>query len=478
MKRRSVAVLLAVSLVWGSAQPLLAGRQPDLRELVNMSYLDLMTRSIESGVTEAEIEKFKKTLDREKEQESRRLESEEKSLKGRLDGMRKRLDALNRTASRDSDEMATERRNLHCEVLRIEEQIRQKRTEREHGLPIAFDNKRAKLDLLVRWPARKAEIDRMIESGRAREREHGDVEDIGIRVVGEGQEKDVKIGQDAINEMKAYGLMPPEFEDPKVREYVNRLAMTVAVNSDLRIPVRITVLESDEINAFSLPGGYLFVNTGIIEKADNESELLGVIAHELAHVSARHGARLMRRATIANIVFQAAQVAAMIFTGGVVGIGTYYALQYGFFGLGMILDLALLGVSRDYEAEADQLGIQYAWRAGYDTRGFITFFDKMAREKGYVRSASFFRTHPPFFERIMSSFSEIEFLPRQRDPQVDSSEFRELREHVKKVRAGNREEYGKRPTLKRMPPCEGAEEASSFQLPVSSPDLQASGSAG
>lgn len=463
MKKRSVAVLLIVSLVW--SQPLLAGgyQQPDLRDLVNRSYLELMTLSLETRVGQAEIEAYKKTLDREKEQEKRRLEAEEKALKSSIEGLRRRLDALNRSASRDSEEMATERRNLHCEVLRIEEEISQKKTERDHGLPIAYENKRAKLDLLVRWPGRKAEIDRMIESGRAREREHGDVEDIGIRVVGEGQEKDVKIGQDAINEIKAYGLMPPELEDPKVREYINRLAQTVAVNSDLKIPVKITVLESDEINAFSLPGGYLFINTGIIEKADNESELFGVIAHELAHVSARHGARLMKRATIANIIFQAAQIAAMIFTGGVVGIGTYYALQYGFFGLGMILDLALLGVSREYEAEADQLGIQYAWRAGYDTRGFITFFDKMAGEKGYVRSTSFFRTHPPFFERIMSSFSEIEFMPRQRDPQVDSSGFRQIREHVRKVRETNREEFGKRPTLKRMPPCEDSEEVSSFQ---------------
>ena len=101
-----------------------------------------------------------------------------------------------------------------------------------------------------------------------------------------------------------------------------------------------------------------------------------------------------------------------------------------FFGLGMVLGLSLLGVSRKFEAEADQLGAQYAWRAGYDPRGFITFFDKMASEKGYVQSASFFRTHPPFFERILSTFSEIEYLPKSEALKVDSTEFRAFKQRL------------------------------------------------
>jgi predicted Zn-dependent protease len=248
--------------------------------------------------------------------------------------------------------------------------------------------------------------------------------------------------------------MPPEVEDKELTGYVQQLAHTVAINSDLKIPVRVTVLNSDEINAFALPGGFLFINTGLIDKAETESELVGVMAHELAHVSARHGARLMKRATIASIIYQAAQVAAMIFTGGVVGIGTYYALQYGFFGLGLALNLALLGVSREYEEEADQLGVQYAWRAGYDPHGFITFFDKLASEKGYVKSASFFRTHPPFFDRIVSTFSEIEYLPKKDGLQTDSSKFREIKLHMKQVKEELDREQMNRPTLKRMPPCD------------------------
>ena len=203
-----------------------------------------------------------------------------------------------------------------------------------------------------------------------------------------------------------------------------------------------------------MPGGFLFVNAGLIAQAETESELAGVLAHEIAHVTARHGARLMKKATITNIFFQAAQVAAMVFTGGAVGVGTYYALQYGFFGLGMVLNLTLLGVSRDYEEEADQLGAQYTWNAGYDPKGFVSFFDKMASEKCYVQSASFFRTHPPFFERIVSTFSEIEYLPPKRDLIVDSTAFRQIKEWLSKAEEGDKWKTKERPSLRRGPECD------------------------
>jgi alpha-glucan phosphorylase-like protein len=335
-----------------------------------------------------------------------------------------------------------------------ENEMHQKKAEREHGLPVSYDNKRAKLELIQRWPKKKCEIAGIIASGRARTRPYGDVEDIGLRTIAEGQEKDVKLGQDAVKEMKAYGLMPLEIEDKELKTYLQTLADTIAVNSDLKIPVRVTLLDSDEINAFALPGGYFYVNTGILEKAENESELVGVMAHELAHVSARHGAKLMKRATIAGIIYEAAQIAAMIFTGGVVSIGMYYALQYGFFGLGMLLSLTLLGVSREYEAEADQLGAQYAWKAGYDPKGFITFFDKMASEKGYAKAASFFRTHPPFAERIFATFSEIEYLPRKDNLQYDSSRFHQIKAQLLKVKEECRKEAKKRPSLRRLPQCD------------------------
>lgn len=454
MKSIIAWLLAALFLCQQVAAPVAhAQTRPSLNELVNKSYIELLGLAGSLNVPIKEIEEFKRQLDRDEQAERQRLKNEAQKLKQEAEQLRRQLSELNKRASRDTEEMTAERRNLHCRILRLEREMRNKDTERDHGVPVAYDNKRAKLDLLQQWPARQKEIQQTIASGRARDRRYGDVEDIGIRKLGEGQEKDVKIGEDAIREMKAYGLIPPEVEDKELKGYIQGLANDIAAHSDLKVPLKVTVLDSEEINALALPGGFLFVNTGLIEKAETESELVGVLAHEIAHVAARHGARLMKRATIASLIYQAAQIAAIIFTGGVASIGVYYALQYGFFGLGMVINLALLGVSREYEAEADQLGAQYAWAAGYDPKGFITFFDKMASEKGYVRSASFFRTHPPFFDRIVSTFSEIAYLPQKENLKVDRTEFHQAKERLKKVMEERQEEKKKRPTLRRLPEC-------------------------
>jgi beta-barrel assembly-enhancing protease len=128
----------------------------------------------------------------------------------------------------------------------------------------------------------------------------------------------------------------------------------------------------------------------------------------------------------------------------------------------MVLDLALLGVSREYESEADQLGVQYAWKSGYAPLGFTTFFDKMASEKGYVRSASFFRTHPPDFDRILSTFSEIEYLPAKKHQKVDSTEFHAAKDRILKIEKETEPEQRNRPTLRRgdAPQCPEEELAS------------------
>jgi predicted anti-sigma-YlaC factor YlaD len=425
-------------------------------ELVRKSYLELLELAEIQQFSLDEIKNLEARLNKEKAAEQSRLKKEEERLEKELKAARKRLDGLNKKASRDDPEAAKQRTEIHCDVLRLEAELAKTRTEREKGVPIMYQNRFAKLDLIQKWPQIRAEIEQKIEAGRARERHYGDIEDIGIRNLGieglaEKQRQDIKMGQDAIREMKSQGLMPPEVEDKDLAKYVSKLAETVTRNSDLQVPIKVTVLDSMEINAFALPGGFLFVNTGLINKAESESELVGVLAHETAHAAARHGARLMKRATIADIMFQAAQIGVIVFTGGAVGLGTYYALQYGFYGLGMILDLTLLGVSREYEAEADQLGAQYAWQAGYDPRGFITFFDKMANEEGYVKSASFFRTHPAFLERIISTFSEITYLPHEKSLMVDSSGFREAKKRVGELVKKREEEDRNRPSLRGQP---------------------------
>ena len=155
----------------------------------------------------------------------------------------------------------------------------------------------------------------------------------------------------------------------------------------------------------------------------------------------------MKRATIAGIFCQAAQVAAIILTGGTAGIGMAYALQYGFYGLGLVLDLKLLGVSRDYELEADKLGVQYAWNAGYDPTGYIRSFDKMATKEGYVNGVSWFRTHPAFYQRMVEAQREIMFLPHKSDFIMQTSAFEQMKQRLAPISAKSKEDEGKRPSL-------------------------------
>ena len=456
--RRIFAIGLSGLLVWTNlwASWPTAPDGPPLADLVQEPYLVLLEQAEKLKFSEKELDRFRKDLEKEEKAEKKRLEQEEKELKQQVKDLRKQLDELNKSRSRDDSAMALKRSELHCTIAALDLTQNAKRAERENILPAIYDNQQAKVDLIEKWPAQKEEIILALESGDARKRRHGDVEDIGIRILKEGQEKDIKTGEKAVREMRASGMMPPEVEDEELTAYVNKLGKKIADHSDLKVPLQITALNSEEINAFALPGGFLFVNTGLIAQAETESELAGVIAHEIAHVTARHGARLMKKANIYNILFQAVQVAAMVFTGGAVGAGTYYALQYGFFGLGMVLNLTLLGVSRDYEEEADQLGAQYAWNAGYDPKGFVSFFDKMASQNGYVQSTSFFRTHPPFFERIVSTFSEIEYLPPKRGLVVDSIAFQQIKERLSKAQQKDSWKTMGRPSLRRGLECDEA----------------------
>jgi predicted Zn-dependent protease len=167
------------------------------------------------------------------------------------------------------------------------------------------------------------------------------------------------------------------------------------------------------------------------------------MAHEIAHAAARHDHQLMRRAAIASIPYQAAQVAAVVLTGGAAGIGTYYAIRYGLYGLGMVLNLELLGVSRDFELEADRLGKQYAWNSGYDPSGFVRFFDKMAWREGYVNGASWFRTHPPFCGRMVQTQREIMCLRKKDRLATNSTDFARMKQGLARVTAAAQEKEEK-----------------------------------
>lgn len=462
--RSFLSIVLSLSLLpYGLAVPgtLRAQHQDDrpapLR-LVEKSYLELFELASEVTVSKPLLSILEKELEREKESEKQRLRNEKERLENRIEAARRELKTINRDPTVDSG-LEEERWRLHCRIQNAQKQLDEIKLTLDSGLDVAFDNRAAKLKILKEWPARHQEIQERIRSGRAVDRKFGDFLDVGFRAGPfEGQDKDIKTGREVVQELRVQGLLPPEIEDEQVTGYVRDLASTLARHSDLRIPLHVTVLQSREINAFALPGGFLFVNSGLILKAANESELSGVLAHEIAHAAARHGHRLMTKANIASIIFQVAQLAALILTGGVASIGTYYALQYGFLGLGMILSLSLLGVSRDFEIEADRLGTQYLWHAGYDTGGFIRFFGKMAEEEGYISGLSWFRTHPPFYERMETTFEEITILPPQEEPIMDSKSFRQMREKLQEIVSEMEKRDRKAPTLKRVYDCEEYEE--------------------
>jgi len=416
----SLAALLTVVPGAGTTEESLAAK-------LSKSYLELFEEAPRLQFSVTEIAAMRETLKRSEKVCVDRYKQEGKEHDQNLNQLQGELERTTRTITE------VKRQDLHCKIQTARLHLSHARLLEKSSVPILYQNRLAKLDLIEKWPAEKARIDDEIRREAQYSRPYSNVKDIGFREVGKGQEDDIKEGQKAIDEMRKLGMLPKEIDEPKVREYVVDLAARVAARSDLRIPVKTTILDSQEINAFTLPGGYLFIDLGLLQAADDEAQLAGVIAHEISHAAARHGHKLMRKATIASIFYQAAQVATIIFTGGSYGIGTYYALQYGFYGLGLVLDLNLLGVSREYEMEADQLGVQYAWNAGYDPSGFIRFFDKMATKEGHVRGASWFRTHPVFYDRMMNTQREILFLPAKTAMIEQTTAFQQMKKHLEPV---------------------------------------------
>jgi Zn-dependent protease with chaperone function len=443
--RRIVALSLSGTMIVFSVPPSTAqsssGDTPassDLRAYLQKSYLDLFELAPELSFSANEIAKQRDALEKGKDSCVSRFKNHVKAYDKQLD---KAQSDLKKTSAQLNK---SDRKQAHCTIQNLDLLKSEAQILANQAIPTAYDNLSAKLDVIEHWPAFHQQIQQEISSGSYTKRRWGDVEDIGFREIEPNQQDDIKKGQQAIEEMKRSHLLPPELEDKAIQDYVNTVAQRIAVKSDLKVPLRVTVLQSREINAFALPGGYLFIERGLLEAADDESELAGVLAHEMAHDVARHSNKLMKRATIAGIFYQAAQVAAIVLTGGVAGIGTTYALQYGFYGLGLVLDLKLLGVSRDYELEADQLGIQYAWNAGYDPTGFTRFFDKIATREGYVKGVSWFRTHPAFYERMVQTQREIAFLPAKSDVIMQTTDFEEMKKKLAPIaEQADKEEIGK-----------------------------------
>jgi len=446
--RKSVAVLLCPVLTllpilgegiaYAQQAPVRPAQTLMLREYLQKSYLELFELAPKLEFGAGEIESQRNALKSGKDLCVGRFKTHSKQYGTQIDTARKDLKKNTGTLNEE------QRKQAHCNIQNLDLLKSEADILAGQAIPTAYDNLNAKLDVIQQWPAQYKQIQLELSSGAYHTRRWGDVKDIGFREIEPNQQDDIKRGSQAVEEMKRLGLMPPEVEDKAIQEYVRAVGERIAKHSDLKIPLHITVLQSREINAFALPGGYLFIERGLLEAADDESELAGVIAHEIAHDTARHSNKLMKRATIASLFYQAAQIAAIVLTGGVAGIGIYYALQYGFYGLGLVLNLKLLGVSRDYELEADQLGVQYAWSAGYDPSGFIRFFDKMATKQGYVNGVSWFRTHPPFYQRMVATQREITFLEQKPDAIMQTSAFEQMKKQLAPIAAkAEVEEVGK-----------------------------------
>jgi predicted Zn-dependent protease len=231
--------------------------------------------------------------------------------------------------------------------------------------------------------------------------------------------------------------------DPVVSEYINRLGQNLVRNSDSQVPFTIKVIDSDDINAFALPGGFFYVNSGLILAADEEAELAGVMAHEISHVAACHAARENTRGNIAQIM-----TIPLIFIGGPIGYAAYE-------GAGLAVPLTFLKFSRGFEAQADYLGIEYMYKAGYDPQAFVSFFEKIqAQEKkkpGTISKA--FSTHPQTPDRIEKSQEEIaRILPAKAEYMVTTSEFEEVKARLAAIENKhklNDEKDGKKPSLRR-----------------------------
>lgn len=455
--RSLVAILAAASLlvvVVGCGRVVEAPKPPlspavmnPLSKALESSYEELFREAPGLEFSTSQIQSMRRYLEDSKRYCIRLREDEAKKRDQELRQLEE--DLKRRTASIGDEE----RTGIHCRIVELRDEKREALLLAHHAIPVAYDNRQAKLDLIQYWPSQLQRIRQDIESGLHHQRKHGNVKDIGFRDVGRGQEDDVELGRRAMEEMRQRGAMPKELANKEITNYVRNIAERIAAKSDLQVPVNVWVLDSKEVNAFALPGGFFFIQRGLLEAVDDEAQLAGVVAHELAHAAARHGHRLMRRATIASIIFQSAQLAALIFSGGLSSLGSIYAMQYGFYGLGMVLNLNLLGVSRDFELEADQLGVQYAWNAGYDPSGFTRFFDKMASQEGYVRGASWFRTHPPFYERMMNAQREMMYLPKKDNLVVETTDFHRMKKILaEETRRAAREEEEldkDRPSLRR-----------------------------
>ena len=242
-------------------------------------------------------------------------------------------------------------------------------------------------------------------------------------------EKEHELGRRLARDVEANSKL---IVDPAIDEYVNRLGQRIVLHSDAQVPFTIKVIESNDINAFALPGGYLYVDSGLILAADNEAELAALMAHEVAHVAARHDSRMARQKRIWTLMTYCSGPA-----GGPVKLAGY---------------LWSMKLRRRAEREADFLGLEYQYATGYDPLAFVEFFERLHREQNEKDNfiAKALVTHPMTEDRIRRAEQELStLLPPRDESVVDTSDFREVKSRLADIMRGAGKSEGGRPVLRR-----------------------------
>jgi Zn-dependent protease with chaperone function len=454
---------------------------PHLEELVKRSSLEIAALAEQFTLDQNAIRAKIETLKQGSKTREEAYKASAKSAEKEIELKERELANL----KSNTEENQKTRKRIQCEIARIRKDLTEK-TYKFLQSEIADDVQISKLNLAAAWRTESSQIQQKISNGTIVQRPYGDVMNIGNRTTRKpfkGQEDDQKWGQKEIDEARSRKLFPREIGDPVMTEYINRLANNLALNSDLRVPLKTYVVQQEMkkdgkpvlgkdgqpeqvANAMALPGGFLVLYAGVILESENESELAGVIAHEISHCAARHAQRLASKGKTFSIVQLAAAIGLQVFAPGLFYAASYLSyylkgllLQAIFQGMGLVFTIDALGVSREFELEADQLGMQYAWKSGYDPEGFIKLFDHMSQKEGYASHTSFFATHPAFGDRTLNSLKEYKVLysiAPDRQFLTDTSEFQEVKERLRASLRKTRKEMrdgSKAPSLKQDDPA-------------------------